>query len=94
MVVQFSVLQVHCLEVDSKAKVMENFRYTFVPIWIRLKLFFRIVVSADQLSLYGAVAEMCEDYETLRDRSGQPVVRGIKFLTRAERDQDRNASGV
>ena len=37
---------------------------------------FRIIVSANQLSLYGAVAEMCEEYETLRDRSGQPVVRG------------------
>ena len=36
---------------------------------------FRIIVSANQLSLYGAVAEMCEEYETLRDRSGQPVVR-------------------
>ena len=28
----------------------------------------------DQLSLYGAFAEMCEGYETLHDRSGQPVV--------------------
>ena len=30
---------------------------------------FRIIVSANQLSLYGAVAEMCEEYETLRERS-------------------------
>ena len=37
---------------------------------------FRMSVSANQLSLYGAVAEMCEEYETLRDRSGQPVVKG------------------
>ena len=33
---------------------------------------FRIIVSANQLSLYGAVAEMCEEYESLRDRSGRP----------------------
>ena len=33
---------------------------------------FRIIVSANQLSLYGAVAEMCEEYETLHDRSGRP----------------------
>ena len=33
---------------------------------------FRIIVSAHQLSLYGAVAEMCEEYESLHDRSGRP----------------------
>ena len=37
---------------------------------------FRIIVSANQLSLYGAVAEVCEEYETLHDRLGQPVVGG------------------
>ena len=31
---------------------------------------FRIIVSVNQLSLYGAVAEMCEEYETLHDRTG------------------------
>ena len=41
-----------------------------------IETIFRIVVSANQLSLYGAVAEMCEEYETLHDRSGQPVVGG------------------
>ena len=30
---------------------------------------FRILVSANQLSLYGAVAEMCEEYESHYDRS-------------------------
>ena len=30
---------------------------------------FRIIVSANQLSLYGAVAEMCEEYESFHDRS-------------------------
>ena len=38
--VQFSVLQVHCPEVNSKAKDMENCRYTMQPIWKRLRLFF------------------------------------------------------
>ena len=33
---------------------------------------FRIIVSANQLSLYGAVAEMCEEYESLHGRSGRP----------------------
>ena len=37
---------------------------------------FRTIVSANQLSLCGAVAETCEEYETLHVRSGQPVVGG------------------
>ena len=42
-----------------------------------IEIIFRILfVSVNQLSLYGAVAEMCEEYETLHDRTGQPVVRG------------------
>ena len=35
---------------------------------------FRIFVFANQLSLYGAVANMCEEFETHQDRSGQPDV--------------------
>ena len=38
--IQFSVMQVHCPEVNSEAKAVENCRDTFVLIWIRLKLFF------------------------------------------------------
>ena len=41
-----------------------------------IETIFRIIVSANQLSLYGAVAGMCEEYETLRDSWEQPVVRG------------------
>ena len=36
-----------------------------------IETIFRIIVSANQLSLYGAVANMCEEYETPHDRSGQ-----------------------
>ena len=35
---------------------------------------FRIIVSANQLSLYGAVANMCEEYESLHERRERPVV--------------------
>ena len=35
-----------------------------------IETIFRIIASANQLSRYGAVAEMCEEYETLHDRSG------------------------
>ena len=37
---------------------------------------FRIIVSANQLSLYGAVAEICEEYVSLHERTGRPVVMG------------------
>ena len=39
-----------------------------------VETFFRIIVSANQLSLYGAVAEICEEYESLHERSVTPVV--------------------
>ena len=32
---------------------------------------FRIIIFANQLSLYGAVANICEEYESLQDRSGE-----------------------
>ena len=36
----------------------------------------RTIIYVNQLSLYGAVAEMCEEYESCHDRTGLPVVRG------------------
>ena len=44
----------------------------FAAVQETIETIFRIIVSANQLSLYGAVAEMCEEYETLHDRSGRP----------------------
>ena len=40
---QSSEPRVHCLEVSSKAKAVENCRFTIVPIWKRLKLFFALL---------------------------------------------------
>ena len=37
-----------------------------------IETIFRIIVSANQLSLYGAIANMCEECESLHDRSGRP----------------------
>ena len=37
---------------------------------------FRTITSVNKLSLYGAVAEMCEEYESFHDRTGKPVVGG------------------
>ena len=41
-----------------------------------METIFRIIVSANQLSLYGAIAEICEEYETLHERTERPVVMG------------------
>ena len=41
-----------------------------------IKTVFRTIISVNQLSLYGAVAEMCEEYETFHDRTAHPVVGG------------------
>ena len=45
---------------------------------------FRTIFSVNQLSLCGALAEMCEEYETLHDRTEQPVVRGNRVFYSCE----------
>ena len=37
---------------------------------------FRTIISVNQLSLYEAVAEMCEECESCHDGTGRPVVKG------------------
>ena len=41
-----------------------------------IRTVFCTIITVNQLSLHGAIAEMCEEYETLHERSGQPVVVG------------------
>ena len=42
----------------------------------KIETVFRTIASVNQLSLYGAVAEMCEEYETFHERTEKPVVGG------------------
>ena len=35
---------------------------------------YRIILSVNQLSVYGAVAAICEEFEGHQDRTGQPVI--------------------
>ena len=46
----------------------------FAAVQETIETTFCIIVYANQLSLYGAVTEMCEEYETLHDRSERPDV--------------------
>ena len=78
----FSEQQLHYPGVFSRAKDTENCRFKLLPLRTQLRLSFRIIVSANQLSLYGPVAEMCEECESLHDRSGRPdAVMGHSIVT-------------
>ena len=44
---------------------------------------FRIITSVNPLSLYGAVAEICEEYESLHGRTVRPVVMGQSIVLSA-----------
>ena len=35
---------------------------------------YRIILSVNQLSIYGAVAAICEEFEDRQNRTGQPVI--------------------
>ena len=59
---------------NLKSKGHGKLSIHFTEDYPTIETVFRIVVSANQLSLYGAVANMCEEFETHQDRSGQPDV--------------------
>ena len=67
-----------------KSKGHGELSIPFAAVQETIETIFRIIVSANQLSLYGAVKEMCEEYETLHDRSGRPdVVMGQSIVLSA-----------
>ena len=43
---------------------------------IRLKLFFRSIISVNQLSIYGAVSDLCDEYSACQARTERPVLAG------------------
>ena len=55
----------------------------FAAVQDTIETIFRIIVSANQLSLYGAIAEMCEEYESFHDRTGRLVVMGQSIVLSA-----------
>ena len=55
-----------------RSKGHGNLSIHFAATQATIETVFRIIVSANQLSLDGAVANMCEDYESRHDRSGRP----------------------
>ena len=73
--VQISVQQLHCPRVYS-SKGHGKLSIHFVADLETIETIFRIILFANQLSLYGAIAEICEEYETLHERTVRPVVMG------------------
>ena len=74
--IQSSVPRVHCPEVSSKAKGGGKLSIHHCADLETVKTVFRTIFYVNQLSLYGAVAEMCEECESYHDRTERPVVGG------------------
>ena len=55
-----------------KSKGHGKLSIRFAAVQETIETIFRIIVSANQLSLYGAVANVCEECESLHHRSGRP----------------------
>ena len=70
---QQSLTEMEDLRKFQSSKDVENCRYTLQPTRKRLRLF-RIILSVNQLSVYGAVAALCEEFESHQDGSGEPEI--------------------
>ena len=69
-----SVQRLHCPEVFSKAKDVESCRYTSLQTNTQLIQFFALSLSINQLRINGAVAALCEEFESHQDTSGEPEI--------------------
>ena len=64
----FSVQRLHCPGVSSR-KGHGKLSIHFIADYSTIEIIFRLIVSANQLSLYGTVANLCEEFEIHQDRS-------------------------
>ena len=56
---------------NLKSKGHGKLSIHFTADYPTIETFFRIIISANQLSIYGAVANICEEFEAHQDRSGE-----------------------
>ena len=54
----------------QEQRTMENCQYTSLQMKITIETVFRIIISVTQLSVYGAVAAVCEEFENHQDGIG------------------------
>ena len=70
-----SVQRLRCPEEFSRAKDEESCLYIyFTADEDTVDTIYRIILSVNQLSVYGAVAAVCEEFESHQDRSGEPEI--------------------
>ena len=80
--------RVHCPEERSKAKVVGNYQYTSALRWRTIETVFRTSIPVNQLSIYGAVSDLCEEHKACHVRTGEtcygrkiwPIVCSSKFV--------------
>ena len=73
---QSSDPRVHYPEECSKAKVVGNYQYTFCADEGTIETVFRTIISVNQLSSYGAVSNLRDEYKSCHVRTGRPVLVG------------------
>ena len=69
-----SVQRLHYPGVFSRSKRHGKLSIHFTADEQTIDTIFRIILSVNQLSVYGAVANICEEFEAHQDRSGEPDV--------------------
>ena len=57
-----------------KSKKHGKLSIHFTADYSTIETIFRIILSANQFSIYGAVANICEEFENHQDRSGEPEI--------------------
>ena len=72
----FSELRVHCPEKRSKAKVVGNYEIHFFGDEGTIETVYRSIISVNQLSIYGAVSDMCEECDTCHVRTERLALAG------------------
>ena len=60
----------------QKQRRWENYQYTSVPMGDTTETIFRTLISVNQLSIYGAVSDFCDEYNACQARTGRPVLAG------------------
>ena len=54
--------------------MVENYEYHFCADGDTIETVFRTIISVNQLSIHGAVSDLCEEYGSCRTRTGRLVV--------------------
>ena len=72
--IQFFEQRVRCLGEHSKAKEGGKLSLHFCADGDAIETVFHTFISANQLSIYGTVSDLCEKYSICQTRTGRPVL--------------------